>query len=30
VSESLRHAGYAHGARIDIEWIDSEDLEDPR
>ncbi len=29
VSESLRHAGYAHGAKIDIEWIDSEDLEDP-
>ncbi|HEV2813094.1 MAG TPA: CTP synthase [Solirubrobacteraceae bacterium] len=27
VSESLRHAGYAHGAKIDIDWIDSEDLE---
>jgi CTP synthase len=28
VTESLRHAGYAHGARIDIDWIDSEDLDD--
>ncbi|HEX2087400.1 MAG TPA: CTP synthase, partial [Solirubrobacteraceae bacterium] len=28
VSESLRHAGYAHGTKIDIDWIDSEDLED--
>jgi CTP synthase len=28
VSEALRHAGYAHGTRIDIDWIDSEDLED--
>ncbi len=28
VSEALRHAGYAHGTKIDIEWIDSEDLED--
>jgi CTP synthase len=27
VSESLRHAGYAHGAKIDIDWIDSEELE---
>jgi len=27
VSESLRHAGYHHGARVDISWIDSEDLE---
>src|ERR687893_922421 len=28
VSESLRHAGYAHGAKIDVDWIDSEDVED--
>jgi CTP synthase len=28
VSESLRHAGYGHGARIDIDWIDSETLTD--
>jgi CTP synthase len=28
VSESLRHAGYAHGAKVDIDWIDSEDLDD--
>ncbi|HEV3001644.1 MAG TPA: CTP synthase [Solirubrobacteraceae bacterium] len=28
VSEALRHAGYAHGAGIDIDWIDSEDLDD--
>ncbi|HEV2061946.1 MAG TPA: CTP synthase, partial [Solirubrobacteraceae bacterium] len=27
VSESLRHAGYAHGTKIDIDWIDSEDVE---
>ena len=27
VSESLRHAGYHHGAKIEIDWIDSEDLE---
>ena len=27
VSESLRHAGYEHGAKIDIDWIDSEELE---
>jgi CTP synthase len=29
VSEALRHAGYAHGTKIDIDWIDSEELEDP-
>ncbi|HEV2062823.1 MAG TPA: CTP synthase, partial [Solirubrobacteraceae bacterium] len=23
VTESLRHAGYAHGAKIDVDWIDS-------
>jgi CTP synthase len=27
VSEALRHAGYAHGTKIDIDWIDSEDVE---
>jgi CTP synthase len=27
VSESLRHAGFQHGAKIEIDWIDSEDLE---
>ncbi len=27
VTESLRHAGFAHGCRIDIDWIDSETLE---
>src|SRR4051812_16101335 len=27
VSESLRHAGFAHGAKVEIDWIDSEDLE---
>src|SRR3712207_4183174 len=28
VSEALRHAGYAHGTKIDIDWIDSEHVED--
>jgi CTP synthase len=27
VSESLRHAGFKHGVKVDIDWIDSEDLE---
>src|SRR3712207_155876 len=27
VSAALRHAGYHHGAKVDISWIDSEDLE---
>jgi CTP synthase len=27
VSEALRHAGYAHGTKIDLDWIDSEDVE---
>jgi CTP synthase len=27
VSEALRHGGYAHGAKVEIDWIDSEDLE---
>jgi CTP synthase len=26
VSESLRHAGYAHGCKVEIDWIDSESL----
>jgi CTP synthase len=27
VSESLRHAGFRHGTKIELDWIDSEDLE---
>jgi CTP synthase len=27
VTESLRHAGYQHGADVQIDWIDSEELE---
>jgi CTP synthase len=27
VTESLRHAGYAHGADVQVDWIDSEELE---
>lgn len=27
VAESLRHAGIAHNAQIDIDWVNSEDLE---
>ena len=27
VAEALRHAGYFHNTHIDIDWIDSEDLE---
>ena len=27
VAESLRHAGYKYNAKVDIEWIDSEKLE---
>ncbi|MGH9226621.1 MAG: CTP synthase [Acidimicrobiales bacterium] len=27
VVEALRHGGYAHGARVDIEWIQAEDVE---
>ena len=26
VAEALRHAGYRHDAKVDIEWIDSEEL----
>src|SRR4051812_239831 len=28
VSESLRHSGQLHGGRIEIDWVDSETLED--
>ncbi|MCH4153462.1 MAG: CTP synthase [Saccharofermentans sp.] len=28
VAEALQHAGYEHGARVDIEWIDSETVTD--
>jgi CTP synthase len=28
VSESLRHAGFQHGFRIDVDWVDSETLSD--
>ncbi|GHV04998.1 CTP synthetase [Clostridia bacterium] len=28
VAESLRHAGVEHGAKVDIRWINSEDLDD--
>jgi CTP synthase len=27
VTEALRHAGFKHGAKIDIDWIDSEELD---
>jgi CTP synthase len=27
VTESLRHAGYQHGADVQVDWIDSEELE---
>jgi len=27
VSEALRHAGFAHGVRVELDWIDSEVLE---
>jgi CTP synthase len=30
VSEALRHSGYLHGGRIEIDWVDSETLEDER
>ncbi|MDY2962023.1 MAG: CTP synthase [Oscillospiraceae bacterium] len=26
VAEALRHAGYVYGARVDIQWIDSENI----
>ncbi len=28
VAEALRHAGFMHGAPIDIDWVDSETLDD--
>jgi CTP synthase len=28
VSEALRHSGFLHGGRIEIDWVDSETLED--
>lgn len=28
VAEALRHAGYHHGVKVDIKWIDSEGLND--
>ncbi len=28
VSEALRHAGASHGCKVEIEWVDSERLED--
>ena len=28
VSESLKHAGYKHGTKVTINWVDSESLED--
>ena len=27
VAEALRHAGYAHGARVDLLWVDSEQVD---
>jgi CTP synthase len=29
VYESLKHAGYQHGVKVEIDWIDSEDLDNP-
>jgi CTP synthase len=29
VYESLKHAGYHHGVKIEIDWIDSEELDNP-
>jgi CTP synthase len=29
VVESLKHAGVHHGARVEVEWIDSEAVDDP-
>ncbi len=28
IAEALKHAGYDYGAKVDIQWIDSEDLSD--
>jgi len=27
VAEALRHGGYAHGARVEIDWVQAEDVE---
>ncbi|NBP50273.1 MAG: CTP synthase [Actinobacteria bacterium] len=27
VAESLRHAGFHHGARVEVEWVQAEDIE---
>ena len=29
VVEALRHSGFAHGARVEVDWVDSERLEEP-
>jgi len=29
VSEALRHSGFAHGCRVEVEWVDSEELTSP-
>ncbi|MEP6953898.1 MAG: CTP synthase [Solirubrobacteraceae bacterium] len=28
VSEALRHSGWAHGGKVEIDWVDSEELSD--
>ena len=28
VVESLRHSGFQHGCRVDVDWVDSENLDD--
>nr|MDQ6914748.1 CTP synthase [Actinomycetota bacterium] len=30
VVESLRHSGFAHGCRVEVDWVDSEQLEPER
>ena len=30
VAEALRHSGFMHGCRIEIDWVDSETLDDER
>ncbi len=29
VVEALRHSGFAHGTRVEVDWVDSERLEEP-
>ena len=29
VSEALHHSGFLHGARVEVDWVDSETLDDP-